>query len=349
MKTKTDVLNYLKNNVKTPRPGQAVNTEFFRPEDAMGVVSICYAVYGEGYPVDTYYIPEKLIEENRKGNIHSVVARNADGDVVGHGALFHSSSPFSGMYEAGQYIIHKSYRGSGAVQEINRYVTTLCPEKYDIDVMYGEPVTNHTIIQKMGQLDGFIETALEIDLMPAQAYEAEKSAQGRVSTLLSFKIRKDHPHTIYLPAAYQERICQDIAELSLDRVVGPGQSGMPGSGKTKIIPEFFDFAGVGRLQVTCTGEDIYQAIQEFEDEIQKKEFQVAQLFLPLDQAGTDTLCTHLNGRRYFYGGYLPRWFGTDAILMQKVLPRPCFEGLKLYSDKAKQLLDYVRKDWGRIA
>lgn len=285
MKTKTDVLNYLKNNVKTPRPGQAVNTEFFRPEDAMGVVSICYAVYGEGYPVDTYYIPEKLIEENRKGNIHSVVARNADGDVVGHGALFHSSSPFSGMYEAGQYIIHKSYRGSGAVQEINRYVTTLCPEKYDIDVMYGEPVTNHTIIQKMGQLDGFIETALEIDLMPAQAYEAEKSAQGRVSTLLSFKIRKDHPHTIYLPAAYQERICQDIAELSLDRVVGPGQSGMPGSGKTKIIPEFFDFAGVGRLQVTCTGEDIYQAIQEFEDEIQKKSFRWPSCFFPWTRPG----------------------------------------------------------------
>lgn len=46
MKTKTEVTEYLKKNFKTPASDQAVEVDFFKPEDAMGVVSTCYAVYG---------------------------------------------------------------------------------------------------------------------------------------------------------------------------------------------------------------------------------------------------------------------------------------------------------------
>lgn len=349
MKTREEVLNHLKNNFKPATPGQDVRVDFFKPEDAMGVVSTCFSVYGEGYPVDTYYMPEKLIDENAKDMIHSVVATNEENQVVGYCALFRSSSPFEGMYEVGQYIIQKAYRGTGTVQKIHQYVTEVCPEKYNIATMFGEPVTNHTIIQKMMQTKGFIETGLEIGLMPAQAYEADQSIQGRVSTLMTFSIPKDRPHTLYPPLSYMDQIQIDIAQLSLDRKISAPLIEDPVLKQSQTLVEFYDFAGVGRLQVQKIGRDIYKVIQEFEDEIQKRDFQVSQLFLPLDQPQIHDICSRLNENNYFYGGYLPRWFDTDGILMQKIVPQPCFEGLKLYTEKAGQLLDYVKKDWERVS
>ena len=349
MKTRQAVIQHLKQHFTPPEPGQTVVVDFFKPEDAMGVVSTCYAVYGAGYPVDTYYLPEKLVDENAKGRIHSVVARTSGNEVVGHGALFRSSSPFKGMYEAGQYIIQKAYRGSGTVLDISRYVTRLCPEKYDIEALYGEPVTNHTITQKMGQDEGWVETALEMDLMPAQAYASDETVKGRVSTLLTFNIRKDRSHTLYLPRVYADRIKEDLTQLSLDRKISAPRAETSELKKSQTLPEFFKFAGVGRLQVLKMGKDINVVIQAFENEIQEQKFHVAQVFLPLDQPLIQKTCMGMNTNGFFYGGYLPRWFDSDGILMQKIYGRPNFEGLKLYSEKAKQLMDFIKKDWQRVS
>ncbi len=349
MKTRQDVIHHLKQHFTPPKLGQTVAVDFFKPEDAMGVVSTCYAVYGAGYPVDTYYLPEKLAEENAKGNIHSVVVRTQNNEVVGHGALFHSSSPFKGMYEAGQYIIQKAYRGGGTALNINHYVTRRCPEKYDVEAMYGEPVTNHTITQKMGQDEGWVETALEMDLMPAQAYASDETVKGRVATLLTFNIRKDRPHTLYLPQVYADRIKQDLTQLSFDRKLSAPRTETPELKKSRTLPEFFEFAGVGRLQVLKMGKDINAVIQAFENEIQEQHYHVAQVFLPLDQPLIQKTCMELNKNGFFYGGYLPRWFDSDGILLQKIYGRPNFEDPKLYSEKAKQLMDYIKKDWQRVS
>ena len=44
-------------------------------------------------------------------------------------------------------------------------------------------------------------------------------------------------------------------------------------------------------------------------------------------------------------GSFPLWFGTDGLLMQKVAGRPNWEGINLYSDRAREILGIVRKDW----
>src|SRR5512136_123848 len=88
-------------------PGQSFEVDTFRPEDAVGVASLFYSVYGAEYPFETYYIPERLIAENANGNIYSVVARTAKGDIIGHGAIYRSSPPNPTLYEIGQYLVLK--------------------------------------------------------------------------------------------------------------------------------------------------------------------------------------------------------------------------------------------------
>jgi hypothetical protein len=53
----------------------------------------------------------------------------------------------------------------------------------------------------------------------------------------------------------------------------------------------------------------------------------------------------LRNRGFFFGGVLPRWFGEDGLLMQKVLVRPNWEGINLYTDRAVQILRFIKDDW----
>ena len=54
-----------------PDGSEECSIGYFEPADAPRIARLFYAVYGEGYPVDTYYIPERLIEENARGAIRS--------------------------------------------------------------------------------------------------------------------------------------------------------------------------------------------------------------------------------------------------------------------------------------
>ena len=65
---------------------QAISIDFFRPEDAPGVARLFRQVYGEGYPIEIYYHPERLIEENTGGRVLSSVAHTQAGEIVGHDA-----------------------------------------------------------------------------------------------------------------------------------------------------------------------------------------------------------------------------------------------------------------------
>jgi hypothetical protein len=52
----------------------------------------------------------------------------------------------------------------------------------------------------------------------------------------------------------------------------------------------------------------------------------------------------LRKRRFFLGGILPRWFGDDGFLMQKIIGQPNWEGINLYTDRASQILRFIKDD-----
>ena len=74
---------------------------------------------------------------------------------------------------------------------------------------------------------------------------------------------------------------------------------------------------------------------------------VIQVWLNLAWPWINTAVLDLQTRGYFLGGLLPRWFDTDGMLMQKIIGRPNWEGIQLYFDRAKKLLEWVRTDWER--
>lgn len=349
MTRKEEVVRELKKNYKPVEGGKKYTIDFFKPEDAMGVISCCYSIYGDGYPVDIYYNPEELIKASENGSRYSVVARTDEGEILGYVALYKSSAPYENFYEIGQCIVLKEYRGSRIAYSINLKILNYAKE-LGLDALYVESVTNHIITQKFGERFGFITTALEIDLMPAEGYENDDMVAGRVSTIFQLLINKDKPQKIYIPKIYQDVLLTTIdamANLKREISISEEQNLTTLKQESVIKIEKYDFAGVIRVSVKKIGKNIEKELRKIEKEMETMNYKVLQFFLPLTDENTPFLIKILNDSGFFYGGYLPRWFGDDAFFLQKLYTEPTFKNINLYPDTTYKLLDYIKSDYFR--
>lgn len=320
----------------------------FRPEDADGIVDLFRAVYGEGYPIRMFYDPAAIIEANRDGRYYTICARTVSGEVIGVTHLY-LSAPCNSLYEWGAGLVRNEYRNWGVNNRLgeflcNKYVA----EHPHIETLFGEAVCNHPHLQKAVARFNFVETAIEVALMPAEAYTQEKSAAGRVATLNASRCYKSKPHRIFLPPVYERELrgIYDRLDDARDIVVSGG--GIPGTKTTIADLTVFDFAGVARIAVPESGGDFRERLFALENEARAKNAVVFQVWLNLTEPWVGAAVDVLREGGYFFGGPLPRWFDGDGLLMQKLLCPPDFEGIVLYSDFAKDLLGFIREDWGRV-
>jgi len=291
-----EALSLLARDRRTVPEGEGYTAAYFEPSDGPGVARLFYAVYGDGYPIDTYYIPERLAEENRLGNIRSVVARTASGDVVAHVALYRSSPPNPHLYEYGVGLTLPSYRSTMAFFRTTQLIMQLVGTD-GIDGFYGEAVCNHIITQKLSRHAKALETAVEPALMPAEAYEAEQSAMGRVGCMVYSRVDVDGRRNLYLPAPYRDELDFILNGLNLDRALMASDLTLP-DGNGAIEVQRFDFAGVARCTVTTPGAGLTVRLAALEKELRADKYALIQFFVDLGKPGPAELWSSCGARAF---------------------------------------------------
>ncbi|MBU0970743.1 MAG: hypothetical protein KKC20_08860 [Proteobacteria bacterium] len=325
-------------------PDQPWTVDRFRPEDAPGVTALFHSVYGDKYPVRTYLEPELLAKENREGRVISSVARIPSGAVVGHNALF-NSAPNPRIFETGAGVVHTLYRGGhGIFTQMVAHGIEMGKQSPRVDLIYGEPVCNHPFSQKLGISLKFEARAMEVSLMPAAAYTKEKSAAGRVSTLLNFFSLKPKACKVHVPGAYKDQFDACYMGFEEPRTFEEAL-GEPEATLSRMDIQTFEFAGVARIAVPDASRDFESRMASEEARLVRNGIRVIQIWLNtgLPQVGGATGVLRSMG--YFFGGVLPRWFDTDGLLMQKVLDEPDWEGTVLVGERNKKLAALVRGEW----
>ncbi len=324
---------------------KTLTVDFFRPDDAEGVAKLFTEVYGDGYPAKIVYDPRGLIGAcERRDNI-PIVVRAPDNRVVGYSSLFRAA-PDKGVYEKGNGAVLPAFRNAGVMGMIFQYVGKMIPGMEGIKVFFGESVCNHIYIQKAALANlPFVETALEVDLMPAEAYDKEKSASGRVSTLLMFITVARNPHVIHVPDIYGRYFEYIYDGLDDKRSFTRSVDDLPSSQKTRMDTQIFDFARVARVAVHEVGPDLLSAFALEEERILRQNVEVVQVWLKLSWPWIGKVADLLRGNGCFFGGILPQWFGEDGLLMQKTISRPNWEGVHLFSERAQNILEFVKADW----
>lgn len=323
-------------------------TDFFRPEDAEGIVRLFQTVYGDGYPIRLFYDPQAIISANADGSYYSLVARLPDGEVIGAQHLYRSA-PYPALYEWGVGLVLKQYRSAGVFSRLAAFLhDEFLPKTPQIEEVFGEAVCNHTHMQQAVLRCGYRETALEVALMPAEAYHKEQSAAGRVATLNSFRCCSPKPHRIYLPAAYDAVLREIYDGLDDARELVPAFGALQQGRATRAEMTIFDFAQVARIVVHEAGDDLCERVVALESEATSRKAVVFQVWLNLAEPCVGTAVEVLRESGHFFGGALPRWFDGDGLLMQKLLCPPDFDDIVLASDRANRLLEVIRSDWKRV-
>jgi len=326
---------------------EAFSVDDFHPEDAEGIVELFRAVYEDSYPVRLFYNPREITVANREGSAYSIVARTPAGKVVGATHLFrHANLP--NMYEWGAGLVLKECRTLGVNQALSEFLHhQFLPTQPHIEEIFGEPVCNHTHLQKACNAFGYVETGIEAALMPAEAYMNEKSAKGRVATLCCFRSCASKPHRIFLPADYEGILRKIYTRMDDQRELCLSAAPVPETSSTEAESQIFESAGVSRLTFFSAGRDFAARLTDLENSARKKKAVVFQSYVNLTQPWAGQIASILRQRGYFFGGLLPRWFDGDGLLMQKLHCPPDFDGIVLFSEFSKELLHYIRGDRDR--
>lgn len=339
----TEKIGRLEPVVSKLSSGETVFIHLFRPQDAPGIGRLFHAVYGDKYPFKRFYDPEDLARALETGDNYSIVARKEDGEIIGHMGFFRSA-PFPGLYEAGGGLVLPDFRKDGLSQSLLHYTYELLAPAIGIDEAWGEAVCNHLHMQRVVHRHKFIETGLEIDLMPEETFSREKSSLGRVTSVVAFRCYVPGPHAIYLPSVYEDVLRTTYSRLDAPRTLHVAGDPPPAGSLSSVSFEIFEFAQVARISVMAIGQDFESCMKDLEVKILKGNIKVLQVRLNLDCAWGGTAVQILRGQGYFYGALLPRWFGSDGLLMQKTIERPEWENIKLFSEQSCELLEFIRND-----
>lgn len=328
---------------------EEIEIDFFRPEDAPGIARLFRLVYGEGYPIRTYYLPDQLIAENAAGRVISCVARTPVGEVVGHNALVLMDSA-THLYENAAGAVLPTFRGQAIFPRLFEHTIVNTSQRFGVEGIIGEPVCSHTHVQKMCLRLGFKESGLEVDLMPAAAYGMESGAASpsRVSVLLGYFMHKPTVQTIHVPMVYRDELDYLYADLHVERAFASSESGLPSAGSSQGSMKLYDMAQVARIRISAIGPDFEPFLSRLEGEAREKDMAIFQIWLPLASPAASAAADILRGHGYFLGGVLPCFGNGDGLLMQKVGQEPVWEAIRLHSQRAKDIGEMIRRDWQRV-
>ena len=92
-----------------------------KPSEAIEVSKCIYRAYGYSYGYEHLYYPERLLELNNGGRMHSAVATTEDGEIIGHCALiyWHDNAQIA---EMAQGVVKPEYRSQGCFAKLTGYL-----------------------------------------------------------------------------------------------------------------------------------------------------------------------------------------------------------------------------------
>ncbi len=132
------------------------------------------------------------------------------------------------------------------------------------------------------------------------------------------------------------------------RLFSPSLETLPQERATEFQIKIFDFASVARVTFQETGADLESSVEKMEHEVRRQGVEVIQVWLKLGSPWVGAAVNVFRNSGYFLGGVLPRWFDDDGLLLQKLFCAPYWEGIGLYTDRAKRILGIVRKDQNSV-
>jgi hypothetical protein len=315
--------------------------------NAHQVGEVFRTLYGEDFPVKDVYQPDVLWREIQADKLTAALALTAAGNPAGYISFFKSAPNFR-LWEAGNMLVDPVYAQSDVALKLARYYfdPQMC-RMTNSDGIFGETVCCHYFTQVSAIKSGFVDCALELDQLDGASFKDGKSNKAgmvRVSCVLNFSELSDPVKPVYLPARYEDFLRRLAAPLR-PRNFLTSSADLPVVGDTVREDRYYDFAQTWKVAVNFIGADWAIVVEELLTEAARRQVVSLQVVLNTDCPAIGEATELLRHSGFFFGGLAPRWFGTDGVLMQQLFGgEPDYAETKLYSQTAKDLMAFIRRD-----
>jgi hypothetical protein len=316
-----------------------------QPLDATNVTfvpEVFRTVYGEAYVDSSVYQPEELLQKIDQGKLHAVLALAADGRPAGYAAIgAETPNPF--LWEEMGLVVVPEYSNTDVGTMLVRFWADSFGWPARVEGLFGSTVCHHYFAQIFCAKAGWIASTLQLDLFDAAIFRDRPEGLSRVSCLQFFSPMPPASAPSYWPGEY----CEFLATISGVRQEPPGilsMASLPVATATALETKATPSSRSLRVNVFRIGGDWPEVVRDIMAEAQRQRIVSIQMFLDTSCACIGEAVRILRAHGFFLGGLAPRWFGADGLLMQRVTADTRYDLLKLYSDPARQLFEFIRAD-----
>jgi hypothetical protein len=322
---------------------------YLQIEDIPKLIECVRRCYGESYPFKQIYSPSALEELVLNQFMHSVVCKDANQNVLGHGALTFSGEENSSP-ELGKLFVDPDHRGHHIADLLATELFNLAGN-LNLPGFWSECVTNHPYSQDVVIAAGGVEVGLLLGDIPATLkMQGENNFSDSRMSLLTYYVPSANakPSNIFIPESQANHIKTLASHANQARHISTEL--FSGSGQTKFSSNI-DLATLDAcIQITSIGSDFSSVIQSEIDTLEKRQLASIYIDLPIGDKAAAMAYLTLEKLGFFFGSWLPHfWKNQDVLRMQKIYTQLNKSEIICARDQGARMKEYVIAEMKRVS
>ncbi|WP_028571060.1 ATP-binding protein [Desulfonatronum lacustre] len=315
-----------------------------KPEDGEGIARLALRAHGAVFFNEAIYYPARVREMLEQGEMVSVVAETASGELMAHCALV-ADTPGARVRELTYAFLDTRFKSPGVNEAVYAFLSESA-RTLGLRAMCALAVTNHIHSQRNLLQQGFKESALLLAASPASRSWREKDGHdpGRIASVVfvNYLCGGDEA-LLHVPDRHRPMVRQIFQHLGKKyRFSDDSGRGLP-EGPAQIYSESDFKEGWTWISVAQYGYDILKHVGDRLALSCGQGIPVAHLELPLADPATGAVADLVEKMGFFFAGVGLNDDGGEVLVLQYLHGvDPGYDSTHLATPFGRELLEYVR-------
>lgn len=315
-----------------------------RPNDAEGISRLALRSHGNVFFNEQIYYPERVREMLEQGEMVSVVAENAEGRLIAHGALV-SELPGACTEELTFGFTDASYRGLGCMNDVAIALLENAAAR-EVYALCSLAVTNHVHSQRAAHHLGLRDCVLLLAVSPAsKSWRKGKNGDpARIANLGMIKyLGEVDAAPVYVPKHHHTMVERIFENLGAKKAfVVDVENQLPESETClKTFSELKE--GWATIMIQEYGMDVVRQVAAQHQLFCSQDLPFVNLFLPLNDSCTCFMSEEFERLGFFFAGLGPGLDGRENLVLQYLnRTDPTYDSIEIQSTFGQELLAYIQ-------
>lgn len=327
----------------------SIKIETLGIKDIPNLIDCVRRCYGDSYPFKSIYSQSALEDLINNKTMYSVIAKDLNGKVLGHGSLTFSSSNNSSP-ELGKLFVDPEYRGHHIANLLANKLLELSRD-LSLPGFWAECVTNHPYSQDVLISSGGIEVGLLLGDIPATIkMQGENNFADSRMSLLAYYVPSPNAQAldIFVPESHLSLIQSMAKNANQERSISTETSS--GSGDTKLLSTIDQVTLVANIQIIHVGTDFHRTLQLEVGNLEMQNLSSIYIDLPICDPAATKAYLELEKMGFFFSAWLPHFTNDhDVLRVQKIYTELNVTEIICASEPGKKMKEYVLSEWQRVS